>query len=223
MTTLANILQEIGAIVDQDTTSANSSGTDQTVRVSLINQSLREWGNAYQWNQLRFNSYYPSIALSMTSMALPTNFKKLMSRPFRGDLVTDNDYEEIRPEDRFQKLTLDVNNRFCYVGGDESVGKYLVINPPLPSGASLTFDYQMFPSSMATLQDVCVCPQPGYLTKRVISKIFESRADPRFPTFKAEADDSLATMMEEEGALSGAFTNRTPYQFDKYNFRLGQD
>ena len=67
---------------------------------------------------------------------------------------------------------------------------------------------------MATLQDLCVVPNSGFITKRVISKIFESRADPRFPTFKAEADQSLSNMMEEESALSGGFSNNTPLPGD---------
>lgn len=219
--TLSDILGDINSIVVQDP--STPTGTDLSVQVNLINQSLFEWSNNYQWKQLRVNGFKPSVQLSQTSIGLPDNFKKLMSRPFRMDLSTDNDYEEIRPEESYIKQSLDPNSRYCFVGGDRAIGQYLYIWPALPSGASLMFDYQMFPSSMATLQDVCVCPSRSYMLKRTISKIYEARSDSRFPQFKSEADESLAHMMEEEASLSGAFTNRTRNQLDMQNFKIGRE
>lgn len=217
MATLSNVLQDIGAIVNQDTTLP--TGTDLTMQVNLANQALAEWGEAYQWAQLRVPNYSPTFALSATSLALPSNFEKLMSRPFNAALTTGNDYEEIRPEDRFTKQTTD---RYCWTAGDDSVGHYIVINPALASGVSIVFDYQSVPSSMATLQDVLVCPSKNFIVHRVIGKIYESRSDPRFQTFKSYADNAMVQLIQEEATVSGAMTNRTPVQYDKIGFRIGQ-
>lgn len=220
--TLQEALQGIGAILNQDTTLP--TGTELTMQVNLVNQAISEWGHSYQWKQLRVNGFAPTFTVSMTSIGLPINFKILMSRPFDIALGTassgaNNDYEEIRPEDRFRKISTD---RYCYTGGDRSVGYYMVINPPLASGVSLNFDYQMFPSSVVTLQDTIVIPAPHYVVKRVLSKIYEARSDTRFPTFKQEADDSLSRMMAEESALSGGFDNKMRVYYDTHNFRIGE-
>lgn len=218
---LNDVLNDVAAIIDQDTTLA--TGTDLTVRIQLINQTQFEWGNAAQWAQLRINRFAPSIALSMTSLALPGNFKKLMSRPFNMALTSGNDYEEIRADEAYNRFIQDVNNRYCFVGGNQVSGLYINFNPALPSGASLLFDYQSFPSSLVTLSDTVTCPSRAFMYKRTIAKIYESRADPRFPTFNSEADDSLEHMLEEEASPSGGFQNRTRTQDEKQNFRIGQD
>lgn len=219
--TLQDVLNDVAAIVDQDTTLA--TGTDLTVRVQLINQVQNEWSNNYQPKELRIARFAPSIALSMTSLALPNNFRSLMSRPYDMSKTSGNDYEEIRPEEAYNRTILDVNNRFCFVGGNEVAGKYLNFNPALPSGCSLLFDYQSFPSSLITLQDIVTCPSRSYMYKKTIAKIYESRADPRFPQFNSEAEDSLGNMMEIEASPSGGFSNQTRVQYDRQNFRVGQD
>jgi len=216
MATLSNVLQDISSIVNQDP--ALPTGTDLSMQVNLANQALNEWGEAYQWAQLRVVGFAPSILLSTTSTALPSNFEKLMSRPFD---VTNNtiNYEEIRPENRFTK---DINERYCYTGGDDAVGHYIVFNPPLASGASINFDFQSVPSSMVTLQDVLVCPSKNFIVHRVIGKIYESRSDPRFQTFKSYADGAMVQLIQEEATVSGAMTNQVPVQDKKFGFRIGQ-
>lgn len=216
--TLQDILDDVAAYLDQDTTLA--TGTELTVRVNLIDQALREWGDSYQWKQLRVFNYAPSWALSATSMALPTNFKKLMSAPYDVSVNPDNEYPEIRAEDRFLKGSSD---RYSIVGGNDASGRYLVINPALTSGVSLVLDYQSTPSSMATLADISVCPDANFLVKRTIANILSSRSDPRFPTLKAEADDSLANMIEEEATLSGGQNNTTSSWIKQNNFVIGRD
>lgn len=214
--TLNQILADVAAYLDKDTTLA--TGTELTVRVNLINQSLREWGDAYQWDSLRFTTA-PSFTVSMTSVALPTNFKKLMSVPVDRALLSSNDYPQINPSDRFEKLSTE---RYTYIMGDQSIGYSLNINPPLASGVSLVLDYQAFPSSMATLNDISVCPQPEFITKRTIALILESRADTRFPQLKADADKLLRTMIEEQDSPSGGELNKVPTYHEKIGFRIGE-
>lgn len=214
--TLRSILDDVAAYLDKDTSLA--TGTELTVRVNLINQSLREWGDAYQWNELRFNQAV-TVSFSQSSVGLPATFKKLMSPPWNAALTSDNTYIQINPSDRIRKLATD---RYSYVVGDEAKGYALMINPPLPSGVSLMLDYQAYPSSMATLQDISVCPQPEYLTKRTIALVLESRADTRFPQLKADADRMLRTMIEEQDAPSGGENNRVPDFYSSTGFRIGQ-
>lgn len=212
--TLANILAEIGAYVDQDTTAP--TGTEETVRVNLVNQALTEWGEAYQWKSLRVQAV-PSFDVSGVSIGLPTNFKKLMTPVI--DVTLDTAYKEIHPDDRFL-LAPDV--RYCYTVGNEAVGKALIINPPLTSGVSLVFDYQTYPSAMATLQDISVCPNPSYLAKRTTSLILGARSDSRFPTLAAEADRALNQMIEDEMVPSGGEENTTHSYYDRRAFRIGE-
>lgn len=214
--TLANILAEIGAYVDQDTTAP--TGTEETVRVNLVNQALTEWGESYQWKSLRVK-YAPSINLSGTSLGLPTNFKKLMSPVVDVTLDATNQYKEIRPEERF---LLASDTRYCYITGDDALGKALMINPPLASGVSLVLDYQAYPSGLATLQDISVCPNPTFLAKRATSLILGARSDNRFPTLAAEADRALNQMIEEEMAPSGGEENTTHDWYQKRAFRIGE-
>lgn len=215
--TLQTILEDIGAYLDQDTTLP--TGTELTVRVNLVNQAVREWGNSYQWKQLQKNSVL-TFALSGTSVGFPANFKKLMSPVYDITQTVDNEYVEIDPDDRFDKNSTD---KYLYTGGNDSSGKYLVINPAMVSGASLIYTYQSFPSSLGTLADTAEIPDSSFLVKRTIAQILSSRSDQRFPLINSEADNSLSNMIEEEATFSGGQNNRTPDWTRKTNFRLGRD
>lgn len=215
MATLNSVLADVAAYIDQDTTLA--TGTELTVRVNLINQALNEWAETYQWASLRVTSPV-TFALSAVSIGLATNFKKLMSPIVDRSLTSDNVYVQIRPEERYNKLSSD---KYCYILGNDVIGKSLNVNPALASGASLVYDYQSTPSSMATLQDVSVCPSTDFLVKRTIARLLESRSDARFTFVKEEADSALANMMQEEATPSGGQNNRTPNWATKANFRVG--
>ena len=220
MATVTEILQNVGSIIDQDTTLP--TGTDLLVRIALINQAQAEWERSYSWKEIRINRYPIPVADQMVSVALPSTFKKLMSRPFDMSKTTNNDYEEIRPEQAYLRISQDLNNRFCFTGGNKVTGKYINFNPAIASGASIVFDYQSAPVSVATLNDVPTCPSDTFITKKVIAKIYESRADTRFPQFLSEANDTLANLMDEEAALSGGTNNTLPTFYDNVNFRMGR-
>lgn len=222
--TLQQILESVGAYVDDDTTLP--TGTEEINRINLVNQALDEWGNAYQWKQLRIPSSLP-VTFSGTSFALPDNFKKMMSAVFDVTENVENEYVEIMPQDRFSRASLSRNttqtDRFAFVIGDDAVGRAIVLSPPLISGPSLRFDYQAFPSSMATLQDICVCPHPEFVIKRTIGLVLEIRSDTRFPQVKADADTLLARMIEEEQSASLGENNRTPDWPRKADYSIGFD
>lgn len=215
--TLESILNDIGAYVDQDTTLP--TGVELVTRINFVNQAMTEWEESYQWAQLRVLSNL-TFAFSGTSFALPINFKKLMSMPTDVSQASNNQYTQIRPEDRLSTPSL---SKYCFVVGDDARGRALVINPPLASGASITFDYQSYPSSLATLTDISVCPQPNFLVKRAIGYVLESRSDTRFPQVKADADVILEKMIEEENSPSAAQENRIKDWPKVQRFTIGED
>lgn len=217
MANVNTVLTDIAAVIDQDT--AAVTGTDLLVRINLIDQAQREWAAAYQWKDLRY-SFQPSFGLSGYSSALPTNFKKLMSPVYDVSVTTNNEYQEINPSDRHLK---DSTEKYVFVRGNQAQALSLFINPPLLSGASLTLEYQAYPSSLATLADTVLCPNTQFLSYRVLSQIMAARSDDRFPQFKAYADDQLSNMIEEEQAPSGGEDNRTQDYLTRSGFEIGLD
>lgn len=215
MATLQTVLQNIASYINQDPTL--QTGTDLTSQVNLVNQSQNEWADTYQWSILR-KPYSPSYAVSAVSIGLPSTFKKMMSPLADYQTIPPTIYSEVDPSERMYKLTTD---KYCYLTGDDGTGHALIVNPPLPSGASLQLDLQVQPTALATLSDVVTCPSVQFLTLRTISKILSARSDPRFPQIKADSDDIMASMIEEEMAGSKGKTNRTPDQFSRVGFRIG--
>jgi len=213
--TLRDVLDSVASFVNQDPTLATS--TDLTSQVNLINQAQDEWGEADQWDELRV-PLSPSFTVSGASMALPGNFKKLMSPVFDVSSGTPVEYPEIDPSERFTKVSTD---KYVYKLGNKVTGMSLQINPVLASGASLNLYIQTYPSSMATLTDAVTCPSKQFLVQRTISKILGARSDPRFTIYKGESDDLLSNMIEEGAAFSGGQENRTPDAWSSKNFRLG--
>jgi hypothetical protein len=215
--TVRDVLDGIASFVNQDPTLVTS--TDLTSQVNYIKRSQDYWGNKYQWKALR-RTYALPFTVSMVSVALPDNFKKLMSPVYDVSLNSNNKYIEIDPADRFYKNSTDL---YCYVAGNDTDGKALVFNTPAASGASLIIDYQSYPSSLATLQDVVACPSTEFLINYSIYQVLAARSDPRFPTYKAASDELMGDMMEEEAAASGGMENRTRNYLARNNFRPGND
>lgn len=216
--TLEDILEDIGAYVDQDTTLP--TGTELTVRVNLVNQSLRDWADTYDWSQLRQIGTL-SVSLSGTSAALPTNFKKLLSPVYdmSKTVSTDREYVEIDPDERYQRQTSD---KVIWTAGDEARG-YYVGTYGFTSLFSGVFDYQSVPSSLATLADTAVIQNPNYLVKRTIAYILEARSDARFPLAKQDAELEMRKMVEFKDTPSGAQSNRIPDWPRSTGFVIGED
>jgi len=217
--TLQNLLEDIGAYVDQSLTLP--TGDELTSRVNYVNRALEEWGNSFQWKQLRFSSTVTSVTVGNPSLALPSTFKKLMSPLVDESKPVDKtrNYVEIRPEERLQKGAAD---KYIYILGDAVRGNSIHVNPSQASGVTYSFDYQAFPSSMATLTDICVNPYPEFISSRAIGYVLEARSDPRFPQVKADADTMLQRQIEEEVTPSGGEDNKVPTWPEKTGFRIGE-
>lgn len=216
MATLQNILQDIASYVNQDP--ALPTGTDLTSWAKLVDQAQREWAATIQWRVLRNPNYALSLTISGASIGLPANFQTLMGPVVDYKTNPPTKYFEIEPDWRFDKTSTDY---YVYTHTDPYLGSYLIINPVPASGASLVADIHFTPSSLVTLTDVVTCPEPQFLTLRAISKILSARSDPRFPQVKADSDDLLGHLMDDETAKPQSFDNRTPDRFTKNAFRIG--
>lgn len=196
MKTVSQILQDSAAYLDLDP--AVPTGTELSVRLNYIKQALNEWAAAYNWKQL--NQVYSPSATTMASLPLPSNFRNLIGAPrnMTGD-STWEEYPEILPQERYLK---DADEKYCYILGDPAAGYVAVFNN-LASNASISIDYQRYPSNVATLTDSVEADDGEYIKTKVISYVLQSRSDDRFPIVEADASRMLRNMI-------GRANNRTP-------------
>lgn len=213
--TLGSVLQDVAAFINQDP--ANETGSALTSEVQLANLAQNEWADTYQWSQLK-TRFIPTFTYSGSSIGLQSNFKKIMTPLYDVSQSPPVLYQQIDSQDRF---TRDSSEYYFYTQGNEVTGKSLFINPPLASGASLSLDVQIYPSSLATTNDIVTCPSRPFMVARVIAKVLAARSDPRFPTLKAESDELLDAMIEEEATPSGGEINITKDYYTSRGFRIG--
>lgn len=218
MATVQSILQNVAAYINQDPTLP--TGTDQTMWISLVNQAQKEWGDTYQWKQLRVQVAL-TVTVSAASFALPINFKKTMSPLFDYSAGPNQPtkYYEISPSEVYLRPATD---KYCFIRGNTITGFSLNLNPAASSGASLVLDIQTVASSLATLQDTLTCPSDQFVTLRTIAKVLSARSDPRFPQIYSESNTLLSSMMEEEAAPSGGSDGLVPNQYRMTGFRIGE-
>lgn len=220
--TLETILQRIGAYVDQSDTTPTS--TDLTVRTKYVNQGYEQWAMTFDWGVLRIEAGTTISVASTVSIGLPTNFKKLASPLYdygTGDKVIPDEYPEISPEERYNKLDTD---KYCYLIGNAVEGQALIVPKGLASGASIKYMMYSFPSSLATLQDIPVLANPNFLVEYGIAKVLEARGDSRFPQAQATADRTLQNMLENEYSRGGGRENRVPNYYERISnrYRIGR-
>ena len=201
---VATILKSVGALTEQD--AILPVGTDLSVRLSYINDSLGEWADAYTWQDLRVSYPITTSYTSTTSIGLPTNFRQPLSSVWE---YTDNgnkiEHRIILGSDRFDK---DADTTDVYIDGPIRFKSIQFINA-LSSGVSLMIDYMSFPSKVSTTADFVPVSSSQYLVKRVASMVFQARGDSRFPQLYAEAQRLLANTIEEQNVPFGRL-NRIP-------------
>lgn len=209
MTTLEEILKSSNSFLDLDY--SLPTGTELTTRIDFANQSLRDACAAYRFRE--FTQNYEVLATS-ASVSLPDNFRELEEAPAiieNGDWVA---YPQIRPEERFTK---DSTAKYSYVLGTPK--DYTLVFNNLAANATVSIQYQRYPSGMATYSDVCELPDAEYVRLKLISYVLQSRSDERFPIIDAEANNRLAnmigrTMIQPSGGLKRIPTNQS-YQIGK--------
>jgi hypothetical protein len=213
---VATILKSVGALTEQE--AVLPTGTDLSVRLQYINDSLGEWADTYTWKDLRTTLFFgPSLA-STGTYDLPINFREPLSTLYSysdtGNLPTE--YPLIDARDRFSR---DATDKYCYLMNTFR-NKQLIVNPALPSGASAVIDYMSFPSSVATLTDFVPISASQYLVKRVSAMVFQARGDSRYPLLQADAQRMLSNAIEEQNVPFGK-VNRIP--IDTNSFTIGVD
>lgn len=184
--TLSQILIDAQAYLDLE--AVEPTGDDLTVRVAYAQQAVREWADSYQWRGLtqKENIYFTNATASF-----PTNFKELTT------ISTDangNQYPQILPGETVYKTSSD---KYLYIEGNEAMGFTTTTNG-LASLATLSITYQRQPSNMATLSDNCEVPDDGFVIKKVISLVLQSRSDERFPIVEADSQRLLRNMIGRE-------------------------
>ena len=198
MATLSDLLIQANSYLDL--AAELPTGDDLEVRINYAKQAVNEWGSTYKWRQLKSKTYYYATG---ATVSLASNFRELLSPPVD---VNDQSYPEIPLE---QSDYVNESDRYCYVQGNALEGHSLIM-AALASGATLSVAWQRYPSSMATLSDVCELPDPEYVKWKIISYTLQSRSDERFPIVDAEANRVLQNMIGREMVRLPGGHNRTP-------------
>lgn len=188
MKTLSQILIDVNSYIDLD--AVEPTGADLDVRINYAKQAVEEWAASYRWRQLKQQTTYFATGATIT---LATNFRQLTYPPRIGT----TEYPEIMPEERHAYSSAD---RYCYIVG--GVSDYsMVVNGLTTGGATISFDWQRYPSNFATLSSICEVPDATFVRLRVQSLVLQSRLDSRFQTIDVEAQRVLSNMIGREQNL----------------------
>lgn len=204
MRTLNQILTDANAYLDLE--AAAPTGTELVTRANYANQSVFDASAVAQFSE--FHQIYEVAVSNNASVSLPTNFREFVLAPKQNVGGSWIDFEEIRPQDRFNKESAD---KYCYVVGNPAAGYTAVFNG-LTANATLSMDFQRYPSGLLTLTDVCELSDPTYVTSKVEAYVLESRNNDRFPIVKAEANNKLQNMVGREAKTPGGGINQTRRQ-----------
>lgn len=208
--TLSQLLTDANAYLSLDASEPTS--TDLTTWTNYANVAVREAAEsalfaAFNTNMVVATSGGNGGVATLASITLTQNFREFLSSPKvdTGGNIFDV-YPQIDPQDRYEKSTSD---RYCYVLGNPSVGFTAVFNN-LTANATLSIDYQRYPSGFATLTDVCELPDDTYVVEKIKSYVLQGRTDERFPTVEANANRKLQNMIGRESRTLRGGENTTP-------------
>jgi len=209
MATLEDILKTSNSYLDLEY--ALPTGTELITRTDFANQAVRDACSAYRFRE--FTENYTVLATCAT-LSLPDNFRELEEAPATEENGIFTSYPQIRPEERFTKES---NAKYSYVLG--SPNNYSLALNGLTANATLSIQYQRYPSGMATYSDICELPDAEYVKLKLISYVLQSRSDERFPIIDAEANNRLnnmigRSMIQPSGGLKRIPSNQT-YQIGR--------
>ena len=213
MATLQDILYSVNSFLDLE--HELPTGTELATRVNFADQAVKDAASLYRFKEFE-TIHYPSTSTA-ASLALPTNFRELSTVPVEYD---SSGNPTTFPEVRLEQVAdaLDQDKDFCYLLGNSMEGHTLVFNG-LTNNATLSLQYQRFPSGMATLTDICELPDPEYVKQKVISYVLQSRSDDRFPQIEADAQRRLQNMVGRQMIQPKGGVNRMP---TNQNFVMGE-
>lgn len=223
---VTEIMTQVAATVNQEASPPATGGSEYNLWLQYINRAVDEWSNANDWESLR-KVFTPSITgVSLASVALPLDFKKLAGYPklYDGSIETGVAFPEIIEEEEDLYSSVD---KYVTVTGNPGNGQSLVFHPgTLASGASLLIPYYSTPTSLASPAEVPVLQDSQFIVDRVIGYIFEARSDGRFQLQEQKARERLLTMIEDNNlnkfnSYAGANPVRTTTRVQ--GFRMGRD
>ena len=210
--------------VDQSSSAPTAGGTDWLIRRNLLNRAIQDWGDTYDWKELKKIHNGLVTAAGFATYSLPVNFKKLDGFPqITWDGSTTDNFSQIDPSKTTQYSDTD---KYVYISGDNRTGKYMYIHAQtLASGASVSFTHWISPTSLASASDVTECPDGTYLVQRTLYYLYKAREDGRFPEAKAESDKIMARMIENENTLGQSHNDNRVQRWEesRYAFRIGRD
>ena len=199
--TLETILKKINAYLDFKYETPSSS-SDVNRITSYVNQAIDEWGDAYEWRQLKENYYF--LATGNASVSLPTTFRNFLIDPVQENNGSIEEFPEIKMEDRFQ---YESDDEYCYVLGNNSDG-YTAIFNALATNVTVSFLYQRYPSGVATLSDSIETPSPDFVFKKALAIELQTRFDERWQAVDQEAQRILNNMIGREMIVRPGGENR---------------
>lgn len=209
MATLEDILKTSNSYLDLEF--SLPTGSELATRVDFANQAVRDACSAYSFPE--FSEIYQVFATCAT-VSLPLNFRELEEIPVIETNGIWEEYPQINPKDRINKLSTD---EYCYVLG--SPNHYNLYINGLSSAATISIQYQRYPSGMATLTDVCELPDAEYVKLKLISYVLQSRSDERFPTLETETNNRLFNMMGRSAIQPSGGVRQIP---NKQVYRIGK-
>lgn len=204
MRTLQQILIDANAYLDLE--AEIPTGDELVTRSNYANQSVLDASAVGQFSE--FHQIYEVCVSNNASVSLPNNFRELMLSPKQRTGGGWEDFEEIHPQSRYKK---EIDDKYCYIVGNPASGYTAVFNG-LTANATISFDFQRFPSGLLTLTDVCELSDSTYVTSKIEAYVLESRNNERFPLVKAEANMKLKNMLGREMKTPGGGVNTTPKQ-----------
>src|SRR3990167_5301895 len=157
--TVDDIQSEVASIVDQDEDSSAISTDDYSLRLKYMNIAMNRWANLWNWQTL-YKQYHMNVstASANSSIALPSDFRKLLSFPkITYDGAATSDFPEVLPQDDSQYSS---DQKRVWILGNPQNGYVLrVFGVDLSSGASVSVPYQRAPASQISPAQIPEVPK----------------------------------------------------------------
>jgi hypothetical protein len=231
--TVGQLMQNIGATVNQDPTQPTDGGSDWLLWMNLLNRSQIEWAESADWEQLK-KTVARSLVIpsggSMASIGLPLDFRKLGGPVinYSSGVTGGEAWPELRPE---LQLEFKPTDKWFYVQGDPSAGYSLQWNPGSTvnvgaSGATISITYYSMPTSLTSSTQYPLVPDSEFLTQRTIAYVLEARSDPRYQDEEQKARERLLTMVgNADDAKYTSYVSPQPVtnSLRRSSFRVGRN
>lgn len=211
---VSSLFKSVSADTKGQAVAPTEGGSEWNQWIEWLNEELQVFGEIHDWIEYKNLSYLATAEQSGTSVALPSNLKKLAGSP----VINGYFYNEVDP-DQFDKYAS--TQKKCRIGYDN--GNYLEFKGALTAGASVVVPIQCYPSALATGSDQITFRNPMYLVKRLKVRVFKYRQDPIFTELETEADTMLKQIVENEYYKHSQYEYGATTQEEEQGFVLGID